>query len=296
VSLRQLDPTALLKLRVTGECTVTIPEWLFDRDCPGHYMRRIKTVSVSIPSVVGPYTSVNCTLTLQRSTIRTSPLLANGTYARDTTRQDDRFADHFGSLESIVTSGGSNDAGLFEANLHDERFLPFEGAGAISTWSLALPSQLRAFDYRTISDVILHVRYTARDAGPQLAQQATKELVDALNDAGSAGLALLLSLKHDFPSEWIAFVNGTGDLAIPLQKVLFPYLAQSTAVSLDELRLYAQTQGQLAQVTVPVPEKLSDELNAASGVSIVTLPVDGKVLTRSSDAEAFLLVRYRLER
>jgi hypothetical protein len=60
VSLRQLDPLALLTLKATGTCTVTIPEWLYDRDCPGHYMRRIKTVALSIPSVVGPYTSVHC--------------------------------------------------------------------------------------------------------------------------------------------------------------------------------------------------------------------------------------------
>jgi hypothetical protein len=68
VSLRQLDPHALLLLRTTGECTVSIPEWLYDLTCPGHYMRRIKSVALSIPSVVGPYASVNCTLTLQRST------------------------------------------------------------------------------------------------------------------------------------------------------------------------------------------------------------------------------------
>ncbi len=78
VSLRQLDPLALLTLRITGSCTVTVPEWLYDRDCPGHYMRRIKSVGLSMPSVVGPYTSVNCTLSLQSSTMRISPLLANG--------------------------------------------------------------------------------------------------------------------------------------------------------------------------------------------------------------------------
>lgn len=35
VSLRQLDPLALLNLRVTGKCEISIPEWLYDRDCPG---------------------------------------------------------------------------------------------------------------------------------------------------------------------------------------------------------------------------------------------------------------------
>lgn len=36
VSLRQLDPLALIALRITGSCTIAVPEWLFDRDCPGH--------------------------------------------------------------------------------------------------------------------------------------------------------------------------------------------------------------------------------------------------------------------
>jgi hypothetical protein len=39
ISLRQLDPVALLTLKTTGACTVSAPEWLFDRGCPGHYMR-----------------------------------------------------------------------------------------------------------------------------------------------------------------------------------------------------------------------------------------------------------------
>jgi hypothetical protein len=80
VSLRQLDLLDLLTLKATGKCEVTIPEWLYDRDCPGHYMRRIMSVALSIPSVVGPYASVNCTLSLLRSRVRTSPV-ADAEYA-----------------------------------------------------------------------------------------------------------------------------------------------------------------------------------------------------------------------
>ena len=76
--------------------------------------------------------------------------------------EDDRFVDYIGPTQSIVTSGGSNDGGMFETNLRDERFLPFEGAGAESTWKLELPRDYPAFDYATISDVILDIRYTAR--------------------------------------------------------------------------------------------------------------------------------------
>src|SRR3989442_4705911 len=179
VSLRQLDPLALLTLKVTGTCQVTIPEWLYDRDCPGHYMRRIKSVAVSLPSVVGPYTPVNCTLSLLKSTVRKSPV---GDYARQGA-EDDRVLDYSRAVQSVVTSSGSNDSGLFETNLRDERFLPFEGAGAISAWSLELPSEFRLFDYMTISDVILHVRYTARQGGNLLGSQALTELRDMLKTA-----------------------------------------------------------------------------------------------------------------
>lgn len=49
---------------------------------------------------------------------------------------------------------------MFETNLHDERLLPFEGAGAESTWKLELPASFRQFDYSTISwaDIPLTVK------------------------------------------------------------------------------------------------------------------------------------------
>jgi hypothetical protein len=49
---------------------------------------------------------------------------------------DPRFIDDYSSIQLIVTSGAQADTGLFEANLRDERYLPFEGAGAISRMEL----------------------------------------------------------------------------------------------------------------------------------------------------------------
>ncbi|HCT78022.1 MAG TPA: insecticidal toxin protein, partial [Micromonosporaceae bacterium] len=141
VSLLQTDPRALVQLRATGKCTITLPEELFDLDCPGHYFRRLKAVALSVPCVVGPYASVNATLTLTRSSVRISPSLGDNGYARD---GDDttRFSDHYGGVQSVVTSTGHNDSGMFEVNLRDERYLPFEGSGAVSEWRLELPAEL----------------------------------------------------------------------------------------------------------------------------------------------------------
>jgi Tc toxin complex TcA C-terminal TcB-binding domain len=226
--------------------------------------------------------------------VRVSPALADGGYARDTDDGDDRFVDYLGSADALVTSGANNDSGMFETNLRDERFLPFEGAGAVSTWGLSLPSALRAFDYMTISDVILHVRYTARNGGAALGAQATKELQEALADASQAGLALLFSLRYDFPTEWSAFVRGTSDLSFTLEKSFFPYIAQGGPVTVDNLVVLGQAVGALVQATVRVPDGLADGLNGASGAAAVTVPADGQVLVRDAGAQVFLVVQYHL--
>jgi hypothetical protein len=49
ISLSILDPLALVRLRATGVADFEIPEALFDMDHPGHYFRRIKTVSITLP-------------------------------------------------------------------------------------------------------------------------------------------------------------------------------------------------------------------------------------------------------
>lgn len=290
VSLRQLDPLALLRLKAAGTATFTIPEWLYDRDYPGHYMRRIKSVSVSVPSVVGPFTPMPCTLSLHRSTIRVSPLLAEDLYQRSGD-EDIRFVDAFGPVESIATSSGTNDSGMFEASLHDERFLPFEGAGAESTWQIDLPQELRSFDYSSISDVVVHVRYTARQGGQLLGDTAVAELKDALSAAQTSGLALLFSLRHEFPTEWSAFTAGAGDLQITLDKRYFPYIVADRTITIaDTLELYAGTKN-LARHTVATPASLSDDLNASPNTSVLTFAPDASVLKRSAD-DVFLVVRY----
>lgn len=235
VSLLQVDPLALLQLRTTGRCTVKLPETLFDMDGPGHYFRRIKTVALSIPCVTGPYASVNCTLTLLKSSIRKTPVI-DGDYAREDA-EDSRFSDYFGSLQSIVTSSAQNDSGMFETNLRDERYLPFEGSGVISEWQMELPAnpgkeEPCQFDYDTISDVILHIRYTAREGGGILRKGAMVNLSKLIGEAQAVGSVRLFSIKHEFPNEWAKFQNQTDsgnqrfELTLNLRPEHYPYWSQ----------------------------------------------------------------------
>ena len=75
-SLRLHFPMAYLRLRTTGYCEIETAEWMFDLDNPGQYMRRIKSVTLTIPCVTGQFTSVNCRLTLLSSTTRIDPRLS----------------------------------------------------------------------------------------------------------------------------------------------------------------------------------------------------------------------------
>jgi hypothetical protein len=247
VSLLSIDPVALVKLKQTGECFVTLPEALFDIDYNAHYMRRIKSVGITIPCVAGPYSGVNCTLTLQSSSIRHNNELFSGKYGRAQSG-DPRFVDNVGSVQSIVTSGAQNDSGMFETNLRDERYLPFEGQGAISTWHIEMPTGFKSFDYNTISDVVLHVRYTSRDGGAQLKTQADQELQATLNDfirfEGARGLMQMFSLRHEFPTEWSRFLNAPDgvvqSLTAGLTKERFPFLFSGRDISIKTMDVFVK--------------------------------------------------------
>lgn len=291
VSIRQLNPKALLELKATGACSVVIPEWLYDLDCPGHYMRRIKSVGLSIPAIAGPYTSINCTLSLQKSSIRKSALLLDGEYGRS--EEDTRFVDYFTTLQSIVTSNAQNDSGLFEVNLRDERFLPFENAGAISTWRLELPSDLRQFDYNTISDVILHIRYTAREGGSMLGDGATTYIKDELlAEAGT--MTQLFSLKHDFPNDWHKAVNSDNDFQTGITRDYFPYIAQAGDLDLvDDMPFQLYFVDQDTQELKPIPGAniIVDENALNQESRKLNLTISG--LDKDKDA-VFLMVNYKL--
>ena len=75
ISLRLQLPLAFLQLKTLGWCEFELPEWTFDLDYPGHYLRRIKNLSVTIPCVVGPYVGVHCRVQLLSSGLRLEPTL-----------------------------------------------------------------------------------------------------------------------------------------------------------------------------------------------------------------------------
>lgn len=230
ISLAMLDPEAVLRLKTTGSCTFTLPKEIFDLDFPGHFVRRAKSVSISIPCIAGPYTTI------------AAQLNASGGVVRD---KDGNLLPVSPIGATIATSTAQNDSGVFELNFRDERYLPFEGhALEQSNWTLEMMSEsaLRQFDYNTISDIILHVRYTAQYDGGKAASTANA-LKNTLNSAGNFGFALprYFSLKHEFPNEWNAYAallaNGTPNptLNFTLRPEQFPFFAQNRNIDVQDV-------------------------------------------------------------
>jgi hypothetical protein len=196
--------------------------------------------------VAGSFASVSARLQLIQSKTRIDP--TGGTYTLPD--PDTRFTSSSAAVMAIVTSSAQQDSGMFEPNLRDERYLPFEGAGAVSTWTLTLPDKFRPFDYDTISDVILHIRYTARDGGDALktaCQTGLAQALNALKSQGSAdglGLGRLFSLRHEFPTEWYRFLNppvaDTADqtLTLTLGKERFPFLFRDESLTISAIQVF----------------------------------------------------------
>ncbi|CAI3787364.1 hypothetical protein AHFPHNDE_01022 [Pseudomonas sp. MM227] len=158
VSVRRLQeteakPWAIIveDLGKTGGLEIKLEQGLFDNDYPGQYLRRIKRFSVTLPAVLGPYEDLAAVLTQTYSKVEMADTVGANVW------------ENMRASQQIALSSGVDDDGMFTLNFDDERYLPFEGTGAVSTWNLrftrSTPELLAA-----LSDVIVRVSYTAKSA------------------------------------------------------------------------------------------------------------------------------------
>jgi hypothetical protein len=235
-SLLQIQPSALLSLRENGLCNFKIPEFFYDLVYPGHYYRLIKAVRLTIPCVTGPYTNVGARLTLLGSQLRKEPDTSAALIPVPPTRSI-----------MIATSNAQQDAGVFELNFEGSRYSPFEGAGAAdSEWQLDLPVNFRAFDYNTISDVILHVSYTARfDGTLQTKVGGTLASLEStlLTYAKDNSLFRLFSLRREFPTEFYKLQSSSAgtEVSVSIEEKHFPFFVQGRTLSVASASLFLDT-------------------------------------------------------
>ncbi|MEM9218659.1 MAG: hemopexin repeat-containing protein [Cyanobacteria bacterium P01_F01_bin.150] len=222
ISLIELDPMAYLDLKSKGVCEFQFTEALFDYDFPGHYCRQIKTVAVKLNA--GQGRTVNAMLTQLRHKTVMEPDPKAVKYLMDmkdtpplSIRSDWRPNQQIAVSE--VDQYSETSSGVFELNFGDERYLPFEGTGAVSSWRLELGGKRGSYDINALADAEIEVKYTARQGG-QVFADAVKGMLKPYD------AAVLFDMAKMFPNEFFAFVYGeTEELEISVTRDMFPNMA-----------------------------------------------------------------------
>jgi hypothetical protein len=244
-----------LRIKETGCCEIELPEWMFDLDYPGQYMRRIKSVTLTIPCVTGPYNGVHCRATLLSSATRIDPRIGlpasrcccecGSGNSYEACPHDPRVVRSYAAREAIATSSGQNDSGMFELNFRDERYLPFEYQGAVSRWRIELRRENNYFDMDTLSDVMLNLNFTSREGGVPLRQMA----MEAAHKHLPGGGWCFFDVRHEFPDAWQMLRNSDPEkgrdarLGLRLERKMFPFLPGSDEVSITRIAVLFHARG-----------------------------------------------------
>ena len=239
ISLLELDPMALLNLKTKGFCQFRLSEELFDYDFPGHYNRQIKTVSLAFD--VGEGQQVNATLSQLSSKLVTAAdikavkhLIDPSNEATPNVRVNWR-ANQQVALSHVDQYTENN--GMFELNFGDERYLPFEGTGAVSNWRLELNGMKGSYNPADLLDVTVKLRYTAKQGGSRFAN----EVKGVLKPYHATSF---FDLAYNFPDQWAALTSGDVDEAeITFTRDMFPNMSSSKIIGLFMHYEYADDQG-----------------------------------------------------
>jgi len=189
---------------------------------------------------------------------------------------------------------------------------------------LELPAAVRQFDFETISDVIIHLKYTARDGGDALKASATTSLNTKINQMlvsiKDTGLMRIFSAKNDLPTEWYKFLhpaNATDDqvLTVNLDKNRFPLFVQNKTVKIKSVELVADSAAPInnLQVLAPASSAVSVNLTAAGiygsnmsgtvdystnkkdpGAWVIKNPVANSRLTETTIKNMVIIVHYEV--
>ncbi|MBK7806955.1 MAG: hypothetical protein IPJ51_11700 [Saprospiraceae bacterium] len=250
ISLRHHAPLEFIKLKESGKCMISLLESLFNQDYPSHYLRRIKSVTLTIPCIVGPYVGVHCKLTLISNKTRIKPVLICGPddccecndSGYNEVPNDTRFRKRYGAKDAIATSTGQNESGMFELNFRDERYLHFEYEGVISNWCIELPVENNYFDMHSVADVIMHINYIAKEGGDILGNAARNDCNSYLPGNGKK----LFDLKSDFPNHWHEMKSNSAAsmekrFLLELGRMHFPFIPIKHNLYLNGIDLFFET-------------------------------------------------------
>ena len=245
ISLFREMPRAFLMIKYHGTSLIQVREDLFAFDHPSHYCRKLKSASITIPCIVGPYENVNASMTLRNSFVRVSPkilpLKCSDKKYPDGYRMranDDRFIFVPGGKDTLATSKSMQDSGYHQLSFQDERNLTFEHAGVEAEFCFSLKQSNNRFDTGTISDIILETSYIAKEGGALYGREASEAVKYRLPGNGE----MLINIPNQFPDQWFDMNSGKGNrYSLELGRNDFPFLSFDADLFICQVELIVET-------------------------------------------------------
>jgi hypothetical protein len=188
-SLAQLDPIKFQQFRDSGVLQFDTSMHWFDEAFPGHYLRLIKRVRISVIALIPPVQGIRAMLRTRTGFTRV--VIGGDAFKEAIIRRDP---------EMIALSAPSGATGVFELDAQSEMLLPFEGMGVAASWVLEMPKAANYFDYRTIADVLFSIEYTALNSFDYRDQ-----VIKRLN--ANVGADRAFSLRGEFADQWYDLHN-----------------------------------------------------------------------------------------
>ena len=151
------EQTPLTNIKEKASTSIEIPLQLYSSDFENHYFRRIRNVRIEViaPNYEGLF--LNASLSLNNNSLDL--------------KGNDAFIENRVGIQTLATSMAHIHEGIFDFNFKTDKYSPFEGAGATSSWNLSIkgdPSQINGKDSAqgnskySIDDVVIYISYTAR--------------------------------------------------------------------------------------------------------------------------------------
>ena len=217
--LAQLFPFEFQEFRQSGVLVFSTPMEWFDRDFPGHYLRLIERVNLSVVAMIPPAQGVSATLT-SSGISRTVVSRFGGLFQTRTIRTEP---------EQIAFTGSSASSGQIALSPDSQELLnPFEGMGVDATWEIRMPRASNRFNYNTLATILFTVEYSALNSFDY-----RQEVMHRLDRNVRADRAF--SFRHDFPDPWYD-LNNPDQTDTPLT-VGFDIRPEDIPPNLDNVRI-----------------------------------------------------------
>lgn len=159
-----------------------ITQKMLDEDYPGHYCRQIVLLELTFPALLGPYENIRAVLTQLGSHTATEPTLESVRYLHKPPSADplpEGVINNVRPYQQICVSDGLTDNGTAGVDLDSTRYGPFEGTGAVSSWRLSFPRHDQPPQqalFHSLTEIVVRLVYSARDGGPDFADDVESEL------------------------------------------------------------------------------------------------------------------------